>query len=380
MNRQELNNGCRLSLADESGTYHTYTIQDTLSIQGTTCLCYTALDEEGNEIILKEFYPLNFDLKRTGTVLDISSLDSTQIDSFIKGFENLKKASQIQGLEPFIGADSQNIHLLRGNGTLYYTNKKVSGDSLKDIAYNPDIFLDHILESFIGILDFLKLLHQEGLAYPDLKPEDILVRFDHRRNDYNYRHPLFYDFDSMVAFGDHKEVSHTYGPFLYDQESFMIDKKSENKTLANVLDLVTLHNKKRTINPVIKQRIEYLTDLLRDENDILSEYDVQMYIARIIEAICAERFYMDEIQFTKDLHMLKWFQGIACFLVSLIYISICLVLLSLFYIPDFVHRIITHFPDIRWVLAANILLMLAIIFLLSRIYVYNNRLNCESER
>lgn len=385
MNREALKNDCLITLKDRKGSLHTFVIKELLSRQGASCLSYVAGTKSGEEIVLKEFYPKEDTLLRSGLNLDISSVEKGRNDSFRKGIDNLKIVLDIPKLERFICAEAEDARLLEGNGTLYYTNKRVVGKSLKDIVRAPDSYPELILSSARAIMIFLKLLHDKGYAYPDLKAEDILIPYDQNLKCYKYDNPMFYDFDAMIRFGDYSEVDSTYGPFKDGEGPFHVDQISDNMTFAELLDQVTNQNerfKKASINKKIKRQIKQLVEDIRNKENEMDDDTTIKRISKFVEILQLERKLMEKPGFKRENRLIHSIRTLTCFLVSVIYLLIGAVLFSMFYSPEFINRIVDRYYDITLLLTGNVLLCFVILFFLYRIYSYNKKdyddsLNCE---
>lgn len=380
MNRDALITDCLITLKDEIGSSQTYLIKGLLSRQGASCLSYVAVTASGEEIVLKEFYPKddkkNNKLSRSGMSLDISSVKQEKIESFRKGVDNLKTALTIPDLGKYICAETEDARLLKGNQTLYYTNKRVVGESLKDIARSPDAYPELILSSVRAIKRFLVLLHSKGFAYPDLKAEDILIPYDQDSECYRFDHPMFYDFDAMIRFGVYGKVASTYGPFKDGEGPFHVDQISENMVFAELLDQVATKNvvfKRAGINKKIKRELKQLSEDLRDKENVMRDDTAINRISKLIGILQTDRKLMEKPGFKRENRLLHRIRTLTCFLVSAIYLLIGSVLFSMFYSPEFINRIMDRYYDITLLLTGNVLLCFVILFLLYRIYSYNKK-------
>ncbi len=374
--RDALKKNCIIELKDETGSSHTYLIKEFISGQGASCLSYIAASESGKEFVLKEFYPQDSNVSRFGVNLDISLVEQEKKEMFLKGIDNLKTALDIPGLGIYIAAEIEDARLLKGNGSLYYTNKRIVGEPLIDIVSFPDAYPELILLSIGGIVKFLKLLHDEGFAYPDLKAEDILIPYNQDMRCYQFDRPLFYDFDAMTRFGVYDEVASTYGPFKKNKGPFSVDQISENMTLAKLLDQVIIKNEdfqSDRISTKINKEIRQLPKELRNKKNVMEDDTAIIRIEGLVESIQIERKLMEKPGFKRENSLIHRIRTLTCFLVSVIYLLIGAVLFSMFFSPEFTNRIMDRYYDINLLLAGNVLLCFVILFLLYKIYSYTKK-------
>lgn len=239
-----------------------YKIKEIISKDGKNCVCYKAERLMNNGItrivILKEFYPKynSKTFRRTDAGTLVYDVDDT---STCESIEQYKES--IEAVQSFIQNES-NEEILKymcidrdyrplfslaemGNGSVYCENTFYGTDYWLKQKDDEEVSLSQILQTSIGVMEFLKLLHKNGreIAYVDIKPGDILLR----RNEngiINYGDVAFFDFDSNREFGEYSKSeimdNVTYPPLYFKTEEgkIKIGRSSENCTFSEVMKMM----------------------------------------------------------------------------------------------------------------------------------------------
>ena len=184
-------------------------------------------------------------------------------------------------------------------------------------------------------MEFLKLLHSidNGIAYVDIKPEDVLIKQE-EMNEINYSNVLFFDLDAALEFGDYDtdniSITEAYKPAYFSTEGKIeIGTPSENCTYAKGIrimasekldgedgevevksDFGDVKTTKEILNTFLKG------DSLDDEIACVEEDDVMDRFSEIKEAIDENEKLNCK---TKDLPRYNRLVKVAIFILPVLY-------------------------------------------------------------
>lgn len=253
----------------ESEHLRVYKIKEIISKDGKNCVCYKAEHIMDNGItrivILKEFYPkygsAMYERTDAGTLV-YNADDSNTAESVKEYRKSIKVVQDFAQNEAnaeilkymCIDKDYRPLYALSGvgNGSVYCENTFYGTDYWLKHKDDEEVSLSQVLQTSIGVMEFLELLHKtgRGIAYVDIKPGDILLR----RNEngiINYSDVAFFDFDSNREFGEYlkSEIMDnvTYPPryFQTEEGKIKIGRSSENCTFSEVTKMM-IEEKKKT--------------------------------------------------------------------------------------------------------------------------------------
>lgn len=320
MTRQFLEKGHKLNLlGKDDAKQHTYVIKDKLNHgeYGSSCLCYVAYEEATERlVVLKEFYPEHI----TGFSFDFITRDENgklniPVDTFTKPTEGKLPATGLQRcfydfcknvdyakrllLNKEISESIcffADVQLLYGNGTYYYENRLIDKSiSWLDFAKQSSTSLDEILIIASEIMSFTKKLHKIGLVNLDLKPEDVLIRYDDIRGEFLLNDLYFFDLDGLLEVGGNYvkselKMTKLYSPVLFEESSdteIVLTDRMDYSILGNILSLL-LKNKLQQISDRTKKALmAYLDDSMRGN---LAENELQEKFGEILKNIKEEQY------------------------------------------------------------------------------------------
>ena len=197
MNQAEelLNIDDTLRIRDRHGNEHVFKING-LKGRGGSAVCYYAECEETSEKgYLKEFFPLSSvvgeDVERDMTSNCLMIKDAN--GEFAELCENYKSAFKLMSQKrneesSLINNYLPHVDIYQGSGsTLYiWTPEPVGGiifeDYLQDIIKDPVDCCEHKLFNILSVIitaaKFIQSIHESGLLYLDMKPENMVVYYD----------------------------------------------------------------------------------------------------------------------------------------------------------------------------------------------------------
>ena len=211
-NRIPLTNGTELHLKTSDNVVQKYIIDDLISDNGSSCLCYRVhlKGAKQRSFVLKEFYPKGKGvIRKSDSKIDMPSELNDDLARFEASVEVMKRISLENAYRHNVVGD---ILILHGNGTSFCRNEDYTGGRTWDQIEDRDfIQVLTCMKSIIRLLD-----HMHGsecrYVYMDLKPENILLRSS--GDGILYDEPVFIDFDSVLTAGIHSlEETHTTAPY-----------------------------------------------------------------------------------------------------------------------------------------------------------------------
>jgi serine/threonine protein kinase len=192
-----------LQLKTKSGEMKTFELKQNYSASGSSCLVYLAKDEDGQIVLLKEYYPAKgVARKKDGSLEPDQSQQGENVFSANINFIHREEFRDVHSeLDPYICPAEP---ILYGNHTAYYVNtNSVSNGGTWDNAGEMNFF--SWLEVAIGVSGFLSILHEKRIAYIDLKPDNVFLPYASSLRKIDYQHPKFFDFGSVLPFNQGKE-------------------------------------------------------------------------------------------------------------------------------------------------------------------------------
>lgn len=308
--------------------------------KGASCLCYIAerLGNYGkNLVILKEFYPekhligVEIVRKKDGS-LEYKGTDKRYVKAkkrFEKGTDCLKRYVKKREFKDFLCCD-EDVDIMTGNGTCYCENTFYRNSfSWKNMP--KDVKMDEIFLTAIGTQEFLKRFHEEGKAYVDLKPEDILITASKQKVEYHA--PLFFDFNSVLDLGKRyplEEINATeeFKPRQFngpDREA-EVCSATENYTFAKVLEN-RINVKKETVTDEVRNEIDRLIRMLKNGGACkMSDEEINRKLNDIKEQIQEDECKFNETELIKKSDRFRWIHKISVAVIVLIYIVMTMIL------------------------------------------------------
>jgi len=181
-----------LSLPENSVLNDTYKIKE---VNATSKLSFVYIAEninEGNQLIVKEFFPNDIALRDLDNKTVINRLPSTK-----QKFEDLK----VNFLNEALIMQQINHHNIvkyiehfEENGSIYiimeYYEGKLLDQYIKDYPINDR---EHLYTSiFLPLIDALRYLHKKGILHRDIKPSNIMIDSEGK--------PYLLDFGSAIFY------------------------------------------------------------------------------------------------------------------------------------------------------------------------------------
>jgi serine/threonine protein kinase len=164
-----------------------YTIQSVMGLNNFG-IKYHASDKNGDNVVLKEFFPSEICVRDGSDVAIVSNESIPEFKSLIQGF--LKDADKLVNLDnPNIGSIQQ---VFEENNTAYMVEKVVTGASLLDTVNNPDSELtpQQITSILTQLLLALHDIHALELLHRNIEPQNITLTKD-------FEPTLFVDFGTF---------------------------------------------------------------------------------------------------------------------------------------------------------------------------------------
>jgi serine/threonine protein kinase len=164
-----------------------YTIQSVIGLNNFG-IKYSATDADGQDIVLKEFYPSEICVRDGIDVAIISNESIAEFKDLIGGF--LKDAGKLVDLDnPNIGTI---LEVFEENNTAYMVEEVVSGVSLLDAVndHNSALTPDQISSILMQLLLALHDIHALELLHRNIEPQNITLTG-------NFEPTLFVDFGTF---------------------------------------------------------------------------------------------------------------------------------------------------------------------------------------
>lgn len=228
MTRDLIKNGSMLVLKTKNGKKSTFIVEKVESESGGNCLCYKVHTKEQPRIalLLKEFYPKHIngvyrDTETGELVLPSDGQEGEEVEQrrqlFIASVGFIQNLTNDDRIARYICAPSS-TELLYGNGTVFFLNSYYNKSVMWSQLLQENIV--SVLTCGIAIAEFCSVLHEMGLCYVDLKPDNVLIRRS-LTNEPDYGNPMFFDFDSVLPFGHYcvQEVNWTVAYLPKDIQS-----------------------------------------------------------------------------------------------------------------------------------------------------------------
>lgn len=322
MTRQFLKKGYKLCLhGKDDGRQKTYMIKGKLKHgeYGSSCLCYIALEEESDRlVVLKEFYPecmthMNFDpivrdengklnLPIEIEVLSEAEDDSQNMNGLQKCFydfcRNVTIAKQLI-LKKELSEEIcffDDVQLLYGNGTCYYENRLIDKSvSWLDFVKQSSTGIDEIITIALNIICFLKKIHKNGFSIIDLKPEDILIKFDEIRGEFLLNKLYFFDLDAVMKLGEVYDKEKLRMTPIYSSQllseinaaQIEITDKLDFAILANILSILVKGKEQQLSKQSKVELFDYLRSVMSCK---LEEQNIYERLSEILKRIKMEQY------------------------------------------------------------------------------------------
>ena len=300
-----------IRLSDPEGVQIEYTILEALGRKrGSTSVAYKAVRDDGQTVVLKEFFPDEKACKACrdqGSNVIAFSGDKGTVDDFYHSFrrsaEKLQEYAEDSALREYIAVNEETkLGLLRdpAGQAYYYENAyHASAISLDEAARSAEFSIFNILQAMTGTFRFLKALHKKGDVLVDLKPEDILITSDNPyHNNLNFRRLGFFDFGSVGEVGervssDDVEFTKAYGGGVYDvveeDGNIGLSVEKENQVFANVCSkLYRWKAKNRRMPAGIPDGFNELLALLREATDNDESGEIEKTLTTLTETCRTE--------------------------------------------------------------------------------------------
>lgn len=331
MKRKPLKSGTLIQLANGDGKIFSYLIEEVFKNgdKGKSCLCYKAKRIDDNEtILLKELYPAINEQNYTDIERDSSSYSLSHASmedriwekwkgKFEKGVAYLHLFKNDKNTEKYICA-SRDVEPLYGYGTVYCENTFIrSAVSWEEDINRNTIKIDEILQTALGIHQFLHQCHKKELAYVDLKASDILLPKSKIGSVENDR-PLFYDFNSMLRMGEYSVASgEVDGTYDYMPESFkrivseddilQVGLGSEQYTYGAVVKKI-IDRKWSSLSITLQDKMSRFFGNLMDENgENMSEDEIENTLKELRTEVQDNEY---EQEYKKLPKRTRWFHSL----------------------------------------------------------------------
>ena len=200
VSRKPFNAGARVTLKDSDGHYKAFYINYTAGFGGSS-IVYDAstTDSDGikHRYKIKEFYPAGLGIERDDkgnlVIPKESSIEFEQRKTIF--MDSVKLLAELRDDDNFTNKLCTIISMLSGYGTIFVA-MDISAGEVYSIIRNKSL-KEHI-EICLAVAKTMKLYHDKGFLYLDLKPENIFVL-----KETNELIKLF-DLDSTVRIEDIK--------------------------------------------------------------------------------------------------------------------------------------------------------------------------------
>lgn len=299
MKRKPLKSGTLIQLTNGDGKIFSYLIEEVFKNgdKGKSCLCYKAKRIDDNEtVLLKELYPAineqnhtNVERDSTSYLLSHKSMEDDIWEKwkgkFERGIGYLHLFKNDKKTEDYICAE-KNVEPLYGYGTVYCENTFVgSAVSWEEDINKNTIKIDEILQTALGVHQFLHQCHKKELAYVDLKASDILLpksKIGSVEND----KPLFFDFNSMLQMGKYTVASgEVSGTYEYMPKSFkraiaaddviQVGFGSEQYTYGAVVKKI-IDKKWSSLSVALQDKMsQFFKDLMNENGEHMNEDEIE---------------------------------------------------------------------------------------------------------
>ncbi len=311
MIRYYLEKGSEVKVSNQSGDSFTYLIKGIMDRGdlGAGCLCYQANRIEPRDlpktVLLKEFYPVDAGgqeiIREKDGKLRFPQNEELQArkDNFKKGIVCMEELVSDSRTREYICAD-EGIEVLYGNGTIYCENRFVTRFfSWLEAGNDKEVKMDELLQVAIGTIRFLRQLHAKGLAYMDLKPDDVLVP-EREMGQMDFEKPLFYDFNSILNLNKRYRIrdiqirtteKYKADDFTGDlDEECEVNLRTENMTYGKVLEKLVCQ-KSQMVSEDVMEKLRFLIEHLKHpESDAVPETEVEERLGNIKEQIRDEEY------------------------------------------------------------------------------------------
>ncbi|MDE6026292.1 MAG: hypothetical protein K2G45_12680 [Lachnospiraceae bacterium] len=330
-----------------------YRVLERLDHRGNTCVCYKAMKKiKGKKdeiVLLKVFYPRNHELSFTfenglPTINEKCKELISEYQSYISSIYRIQEFmtdTKYKEIRKYLCVEKDFEPLfsdcVNGLSTVYCENLYRGELYWKDTAINRKVGLSQVIQTSVSVMEFLKQLHKvdNGIAYVDIKPEDVLIRRDEMA-EINFSDVLFFDLDAVLEFGVYEckklSITEAYKPaYFTDNNEIEIGNSSENCTYAKGVKFMVTEKVKGEEGEVefcsdlgeLKSTKEFLDEFLKgdsleDEISQIKEDDVIQKLNGVKTALENNEKVNRQ---TKDLPRFDSFRKISSFLLIILYVS-----------------------------------------------------------
>ena len=172
------NNGTAYTILGKMGT-------------GASCVAYHAIDERtGQKCVLKEYYPLAIDLRRTSNgELTCSNKDCDKLKKGVERFsEAIERQIKLRNNRELMNQTFYVLDKFRKNNSLYVVVPEFDGTTYLN---NEVLSLYDRIRVCKSVAEYVKHCHNSGYLCLDIKPENIYVVPE------TPEFAMFFDFDSV---------------------------------------------------------------------------------------------------------------------------------------------------------------------------------------
>lgn len=256
-----------------------YKVLEMIPNRGRTCVCYkaekTIRDNKTKLVVLKVFYPYenSNDFIIENGIPIISNFNNELLEKYNSYIESVKKLGEYMHNDKYrtlrkylcVDSDVEPMYAEKNlkKSTVYCENLYFGELYWVKAEHDKEVGLSQVMQTSISVMEFLKRLHDidDGLAYVDIKPEDVLIKCD-EMGTMNFSEVLFFDLEHILKFGVYDfgmikrcTTPHYRPSYFYKENKIEIGRSSDNCTYA------------KGVSPMVKGRI-YM-----NEGEVLIEGD-----------------------------------------------------------------------------------------------------------
>ena len=207
-----------------------YIIERRLTDRSNMSIVYLARDQEGSQVVIKEFYPKNMALRDLDGTSVVCKQRSTK--------KKFQKRKELFLNEAKIMADLDEINNIavckdyfEENNTVYLVSDYYSGPTLEEIISDGDMEMDSFLDDiYFPLLKAVRRIHKKNYIHRDIKPSNIIL---------TKKGPVLIDFGSAINYKrtDTKKIFLTPGfsPIEFYSEKAEQGSFSDIYSLAAIL-------------------------------------------------------------------------------------------------------------------------------------------------